>query len=409
MNTITDGRKTPDRSQTGSSLIVAMAIVTLAAAGAGGLFLYAGSQATMGRRSDDYLRARAIAESGLNVTYNMLRSNFRANYSPGVLAATNFGGGTYQVSFRDGGNNTNLATLVATGTFHGAMATVAINLRYYPEVVTTTYGSYSTIYGPYTFTNTLLVGGNVDWTGGGSFADGSRAHANGYISLGGSADWAKSATGTLYVSSSTKFSLDSGSATLEATWVKAPVITSYKAGNLTATKYVQSVAQIPIPTIELSPFYTMALKGGQVKTNYNLQPSGSYTVPGGFMWVVGDLDIKGAVCGCFVATGNITLESGAVVTPYAPGFPTLLARDGQIKMTGQADITGVVIAQNSGVNWNGGGNVRNGALVCSGALSKGGSSGSVGFSLPGNSITIYTPDTSVKTNSTSRLVIQAWQ
>jgi hypothetical protein len=286
-----------------------------------------------------------------------------------------------------------------------------VDLRYYPslEYETETEGSAGPpLYGPYTIAHCLLVGGNVDWAGCGQFVPASRAHGNGIVYLHGTADWTKATNGTFYASSCGQMKVQ-GSATITATEMRAP---SFSGSKFYGTKIVGAVPTVTIPDIQLDPFYQRAAQNGQVYTNWSCDPSGTYAVPGGVLWSVGTMSIKGTVQGCFIATGEITLNSGAVITPANVNWPTIATRDGRIKMTGQADITGLVYTYSAaGVDWQGGGYIRNGALVSKGPLNKGGNSGIIGFGLPAGGLTIIPPTTSSKqkTNTVAKLVITAWQ
>jgi hypothetical protein len=406
--------KTQKRSRrSGSVLIVSLCLSLVVVGGAAIVYGYASQQSTLGTKSLRSRKAKIIAESGVNHSYNKLRGNMALKNAPDAFPQTALAGGAYNTTVQEVVSNR--LWLGSVGTYQGMSAGAKVDLRYYPslEYETETEGSAGPpLYGPYTVAHCLLVGGNVNWAGCGQFIEGSYAHADGVINLNGTADWAKATNGAFYVSSCAKVALDSASTILKATEIRAPVIYEKKAGTMLGTKVVGAVKAVAIPDIQLDPFYQRAAQNGQVYTNWSCDPVGTYAVPGGVLWSVGTMSIKGTVQGCFIATGEITINSGAVITPANAAWPTIATRDGRIKMTGQADITGLVYTYSAaGVDWQGGGNIRDGALVCKGPLYKGGNSGLIGFGLPPGGLTIIPPTTSAKqkTNTVAKLVITAWQ
>lgn len=361
-------KTTPTNRQKGSSLVLALIMIGAAAAGAATVYTYTANQTTMAKKTLDLLKARSIAESGLTVTYALLRANM-ALVNVSAFPWITFDGGQYHPTITTVASNR--MTLVVVGKYHGVEQQVRADLRYYPSEEVATGGSSSggTIYGPYVFNHALYIGGTCDWRGCGTFSGGN-VYVNGLIDLGGNGTWTKG-TGSLKVYSSTKVAT-SGSADLTCDSVTAPVIDEKHSGGIVGTKVVAAVTAPALPVVELSTFYQVAQNNNQVKTGAFSVPNG-YTPPGGVLWCDGTLDFKGTATGCFIATAGVTMEAGADVWPSNTNWPTIYNKSGDISFTGQAETHGFVYCGGD-VKFTGGGALQGGPVIIKGNLQKGGNS-----------------------------------
>ena len=384
-------------------MILALTLAATAATATAVAFNYTSSSVKMGSKTLDLLKARNIAEAGMNIAYNQLRSDITLASSQSSWPSVNFDGGSYVVTPTLFPNNQII--LASVGTFRGTDARVRMDLRYYPSAqVSTGDGGSSggSIYGPYVFTNVLYISGTCDWAGCGTF-DGGAAYVNGAISMKGSASWGNS-SGSLYVASSTSVACQ-GAAAINATTIKAPSIGSK---GITGTKIVGAVATPILPAIELSPFYEVARQNHQVVSNTVSIPNG-FTPPGGVLWCEGSLKFKGTATGCFIATAGVSMEAGADVYPSNPNWPTIYVKTGGCSFTGQANTHGFVFSGGD-VKFTGGGALMGGPVIIIGNLSKGGNS-DMTDAIPASGFVITPPVVNPQqySNTVQRLVVIGWQ
>jgi hypothetical protein len=167
---------------------------------------------------------------------------------------------------------------------------------------------------------------------------------------------------------------------------------------------ISNVPPVTVPSLDLTPYYIEARNYGQVYTNLTWNGSGTWNVPGGIIWVVGDFRWtgNGNIVGCIIAENSIDKSGGGNQTRYAR-YPALVARDGNISISGNGNYQGLIYTGTGSISMNGGGAVR-GAIMSKGDMNGGG-----GWSA------IITEDASpvppnVDTNSDSGVVyVSAWQ
>jgi hypothetical protein len=385
---------------------MALTLIGVALLGAIAVYTFSSNQTTMGKKTIDQLKARSIAESGINIAYNQLRSDITLTNNPNPWPTTAFDGGSYRVI--PSVVSSNRIVLVSIGSYRSAQAQVRVDLLYYPPrpiPIGAGAGSSGSIYGPYVFTNTLYIGGNCTWKGCGTFSGGS-VYVNGLIDLGGNGTWT-CGTGTLVVASSTGIET-SGSGEITCTVAQAPSIVEKKSGGIVGTKIERTVPPPPLPTIELSPFFEVAKQNGQVKTG-SVSVASGFTPAGGVLWCEGTLNFKGTATGCFIATAGVTMEAGADVWPINPGWPTVYNKAGDCTFTGQAETHGFVYSGGD-VKFTGGGALQGGPVIIMGSLQKNGNS-DMTDQIPGSGMSILPPVVNQQqySNTLQRLVITGWQ
>jgi hypothetical protein len=213
----------------------------------------------------------------------------------------------------------------------------------------------------------LVAGGFIDWTGSGSCNTGSaRLHCNNEFRMSGSSNFF-----CQILSSSVRIKMN-GSGDINGS-IKSPQLSKSGSGKITGATSLVAVPNVAIPVIDLTPYYDHALKNGQVFLGKTINGSASVTVPGGVMWVNGDFKYSGSgdVYGTIIATGSVEISGSGMFTA-ASTYPAIVARDGNIKMSGSGKITGLIYARIGGVDKSGSGDVT-GSIICGGDLDKSGS------------------------------------
>ena len=118
----------PTRTPTQRGSVLVMTFILILTVGLVGSALYATSSqqilSTINTR--DHLKARAIAESGINEAYNRLKYDFSLAGEPTNFPPTAFGGGAYDVTVTLIG--TNIARLDSIGTCGRSTARVTVDL-----------------------------------------------------------------------------------------------------------------------------------------------------------------------------------------------------------------------------------------------------------------------------------------
>ena len=217
------------------------------------------------------------------------------------------------------------------------------------------------------FNYAIVTGKDITWSGSGSCnASGISTQANGQFVMSGSNMF------TANVFSCVKISM-SGSSTISGD-AMAPSIILTGSGKITGAKTIGSVPQVAIPDIDLTPYYNWALsKGKVVNGNLNLSSSRDTIIPGGVLWVNGNINISGSmsVTGCIIATGNVTI-SGSGTLNRADKMPVIISTNGSVTLSGSGTITGLIFAQTGDIVKNGSGDLV-GMLICKGNLTKTGS------------------------------------
>ena len=285
------------------------------------------------RKLADRVRAKAIAEAGVNHAYSMLVTNFALREDANAFPPTAYGDGVYDVTVKCLGNN--VAILCSTG--NCGMAAVSV----IADVVN--YGvPYSDVVPPSpAFDYAMICGGEFSFRGCG-YIDGTngtaKIHSNGAMSLAGNAH------ADVALSSSTSFELKSPR-TIDGD-VTAPSVDLHGGATVTGTTSEEPVEPVEIPDIDLTPYYNWALEHGEVRDGFTCA-GGTYTPNGGILWVNGDVHLSAHYDfhGSIIATGAINMSGQGDVTATTCAF-SLVSRDGPlIHNTSGGKITGIIYAR----------------------------------------------------------------
>lgn len=339
-------------------------------------------------RVRDYIRAKAIAEAGVNQAYSMLVTNFAARYNAAAFPQTSFGGGTYDVTVSPVG--TDAAFLVSEGTFGTATARAAVDLKNYGETEPST--GPSSAWG-----HSIFANGTINLNGSGTLFG--SAFTNQDLIQNGAIEWGAS-DNTCDVYTVGQFRVN-GTADIFGE-VYAPVILVTGQNNITAT-HEQSVPPIRFPILDLTELYNTAVTNGQVYSG------GTYNsnvvlgnIPGGVAWFNGDVRFKKTLTfsGCVIATGDIRFD-GSFSNTREGNLPAIISRDGGILINGSHTVEGLIYCAGD-LRMNGSGTIE-GSIVVGGNIDLNGSYGIVtyNYSAP--------PGVGNDGNSGDVIGISAWQ
>lgn len=382
------------QSKSGAALLTVMGIILLISGVVAGMVAMGHQQVFSAVRLRDLVKAQMIAEAGINDAYNVMKTNFAARLNPANFPAKAFDGGTYDALVIPVGSNS--ASIVSTGFYGTATATVRADIKNFP--IATTNGAPVPGGGtPYGFT--ILSGGDLNWAGNSDvIMTNGNLHSNGsYLANG---------VNTIHgnVESCIGISLVGG-AVITGTG-KAPVIS----GGTIGTRVTNAVPIVSVPNIDLTPYYNAALANGQVFSGTKTI-SGTVSPPGGIMWVNGTLSLgNGTFNGCFIATGAIDMQTSGndtITLNKVNRYPLLASRDGSItvKQVKLLTFSGLIYAKTGSFDKQGNGDViAKGAIIAAGNVTKNG----------GWSAFIYDDPTPVPPggsyeNTQDKVVITAWQ
>ena len=188
------------------------------------------------------------------------------------------------------------------------------------------------------FDYAIICDGTFDFKGCGSISaqPGSNAymHSNSDLDIGGNA------SANLDITSSTRISL--GNRTVDGT-LTAPELDLHQNATVTGGTTEGAVDEIPIPDIDLTPWYEEAYANGEVHDGFSI--SSSYTPNGGILWVNGDVHLSGGpgttFNGQIIATGNVTISGQVNINAPNDGF-AIACRDGDVTITTSGTIRGLV-------------------------------------------------------------------
>lgn len=363
--------KTRTCGNSGSAILTVLGIVAVISIVCGMLGMAASQQMHSSRITRDMLKARTIAESGLNKAYHAVRENFAL--AKGYSLAEGFDGGTYTV--RAGaitGAGENRAQLVSVGVCGLGQATVAADLENRPLInkdEDTADNYFSLLYD-------LLVGGSMDLSGNlnGQFT---AVHANGDADL-------------------------SGSSHVEATTVSSSKTVTWKKADGSVTM-LSNQSPVPILTDALlaaiQEFKDYATQNGAVYGSGAEIPA---SPPGGVAYCTGsDAGWSGQGTGCFIFDGNVSLQGRSLNVSSVNGYPALIVTStSEVHLNAGSTVNGAIIVPNSSVKINGHA-VIYGAILVGQSMTGNGTAdlyagSSQGFNLP--------PDET----SSDNVVITAW-
>lgn len=354
----------------GAALVTLMVVILIVSIAGAAMVGFARQQAYSITRVRDYLKAQAYAEAGANAAYNVIKTNFADALDPSKFPAVAFGDGGYDVTVTVVGSDQ--ASIVSVGQCGNAAITVKADVKNMLPVQQNP-GGPVTLPPDNPWGYSVLVNGYITHNGSGTAFG--KVHVNNYLRQNGTIEWGSDANPMQVSCSGSDGFRANGSASIHGT-VMAPRI------QVTGTKHihqelVQAVPTVPFPTLDLTPYYQIALANGQVFNSQNINGTVSWgLIPGGVRWINGTFRQNGALSyqGCIIATGDITFNGSVNQTKYQQ-LPAIISRDGAVRVNGAHMINGLVYSKGD-CTWNGAGHIY-GSILVGGNLTFNGSYGNI--------------------------------
>jgi hypothetical protein len=317
-------------AQSGVAIITVLGLVSLISIASGYIAYTASQEMHISRVLRESLKAKLIAESGLNAAYNQLKTDFsRAN---GLDLASDFGSGRYVVTSTPDPDSTRRYKLTSNGTC-GQFGRYKVSADVENRQITGTHSDdeFALEY-DFLGLGSITISGNFD-------AHVDAIHGNGNVTMGGG-----SSTAATTISSS-------GTVTINKKVTPAPTTAN----------------GVPIETLPagldaaIDELIAFARQNGEVYANGvgpAAAPNGGIAVCEGFPpanWTGGT--------GCYIFLGGGKIVMNNVTINNVNGYPSLVFKNtAEISFTGNVDLNGAVLLTSSSLRFTGNATV-NGPLV----------------------------------------------
>jgi len=290
----------------GSALLTILFFVMLIGLAAGSMGVMMSRDLFTNRRIVDRSRAQEVADGAAQQAVALIVDDISNLLTPSSeLQSGNIGGGTYSVNISSVGGG--ISMIAAQGTVNDVTRTVKVYVRAPTSGLAFMRGI---------FANGDLIG-----------------HGNGYVDNGTHSNQDSDFHGNIEVRGDAS---SSGTTALQG------------AARVTGTAS-SGAPRIDFPELDFDHYYNIALANGQVYVG-NRVLSGTYSPPGGVMWIIGNVDTKGTttINGAVFATGNIE-DHGKTTLNQQGDLPALVSRDGFISFHGKSRFEGLVYTASGNV------------------------------------------------------------
>ena len=380
----------------GSALLTVLLVVLISSVLVASFFAMSTQRSFMARRLTNRTRAISIAEAGIHVAYSVLVTNFDAVVNDDdAFPVTSYGGGQFDITITPLSND--VVIIKSVGVYAGVSEEVILDVKKYSGN-----GGGNFIVGLQAFDYAMLCGGTFYFRGCGDISSTAGMPPQTLIHANSDMDIRGEAAANVGVSSSTEVAIGNN-ITIDGD-VTAPNL-DYTISKVTITGVAseQSVPFVPIPDIDLTPFYNWARDHGEIYNNFS--SSSSYTPNGGILWVNGNVMISShaVINGSIIATGDVKISGAVDINAPANGF-AIASRDGSINITSSGDITGLIYAKVGDYDHTANGQVI-GQVIVGGNIKKGGNSDIWLF----RKTDLMPPGGIVNLAGQNRLVPRAWQ
>lgn len=348
------------QQQKGSVVVLVLGVISAIMIVCGMLGYSATQQMRTSEISREMLRARLIAESGLNKAYNSVKKNFAgiSTYSD----AASFGGGTYTVKLAEFRQDSGVqrARLVSEGVCGIGHSTVSIDLENRPTISSSITNTF------YALAYDLLVGGQL-YLNGDLRTQVNQIFANGNITVSGNSQFADATT-----------------------IASAAAVIIKNAGKISGT-YTTEENQ---PQQEIYPEALQAAINvliAYAQMNGAVYASGADipdSPPGGVAFCTGSSSGWSKTgTGTFIFLGDVSLQGAGVNITAQDGFPALVVLSASnVHLNAGTVIYGAIIMPNASLDINGHAEIHGVILVGQGVSGNGTADlypwGGQGFNLP---------------------------
>lgn len=358
-------KKERETSRQGAALFTVIGVIFLASTMMAIAVSMGMNRVFVAKRMVHEVKALAYAEAGANAAYGTLSTNFAARTNAALFPLTTYADGTYNVTITSPTNN--VAVIRCTGTCSKAVSVVILDVMDFGEDMA---GFDETA-----FEYAMICGGKFTFRGCGNLSSTSgavRIHANGLMDIRGNANTDVS------IESSTKIQIGNN-ITIDGD-VTSPIL-DYNPSKVTiaGTTNEAPVPFVPIPDIDLTPYYNWANDHGEVHNGFSFSGA-SYTPNGGILWVNGNVNISShaVINGSIIATGKITMSGASTVNPSVSAFG-LVSRDDDIENMSSGTMNGLIYTKTGDYSHTANGQV-NGQIIIKGNIDKGGNSDALVYS-----------------------------
>ncbi len=354
------------RHKEGFALFSVLFIIAILSVMLGMLAKMGGQRAFTAKQLTHQVKALAYAEAGIDYAYSILSLDFEQRNNSSLSTETSYGDGSFALTITSVSNN--YAIINSIGKSGQATRTVEILVD--DETAGSGGSTPATDYsGMEGFNYAVLSGGTFNFRGGGTVT-GLKMHSNSAIDIRGDAG------SNIDISSSAEIS--TGNVTVNGS-LTAPALSLHNQSTITGGTTTTSVPPVPVPDIDLTPYFNWARQHGEVHTGLSI--SSSYTPAGGILWVDGDVSISGGpgtvINGSIIATGNIHISGQVQIKPTTTVF-AMASRNGDITNTSSERLTGLIYAKAGNYSQTANGQLY-GQLIINGTIKKGGSSDIINY------------------------------
>lgn len=352
--------------RSGAAVLLALGIISIVSIVCGYLGFTASQQMRMMQITRDMIKAKMIAETGLNIAYNRVKNDF--SVAPSIAFDSAFSDGRFVVISEAVASNEQRYKLKSVGYCGLGQHTVSADIE--NRVIVNTEDPDDRVF---TLDYNLLVGGALSMTGN-FYAGVGSIHANGAVTMNGS-----SSVNSTTISSSSS-------------------VTLKRTTNITALPNQPQVAIQPDTlSAAISALKDYAQQNGAVYASGADIPA---SPPGGIAWCTGsDTGWSGVGTGCFIFDG--AFSSKHLTLQATDGYPALVVTSANaLTLNAGTTINGALILPTSSLKVNGHTTIY-GAIVIGQNVTGNGTADiyagtGPGFNLP------------PKENLTDNVVITAW-
>ncbi len=336
-------RRFPDGGdrESGSAFVTLLFFAMIITMAAGNVAVMARNQRHMARVIIARTTAQQIAEGAAAQALAYIAEDIqRITQPPSALSSGSMGQGEYEVTIESG--QFDLFTVVSVGTAEDQSRTVRVHARLPIDLAG--------------LQNAMFSNADIEIVGTGqiiSTSGNGDIHANQNVDMGGSTSISGSASAV-------------GNVTVRGA-------ASVGGALLPGSRHIN------FPQLDLDHYFQVAQANNQVHVG-DMQMNGtSHTPPGGVLWVVGDLNTSAHVTfnGLLVVTGDVH-QAGHFTHNQVDDLPAIIVRDGNLHLSGQSVIQGLIYVKSGRVDITGGTNLQ-GAVVAWGDIKTRGNWGLIDF------------------------------
>ncbi len=259
-------------------------------------------------------KAVAYAEAGIEYAYSVLREDFdnrtnpasflmdsNSTYTAGSVVLNDYGEGSFALRLTPLSNG-QYVVVNSLGTCEEATAEAEVlveDSHYQDPNLNDNYDEMEA------FSKAVASGGSAKIGGGGAAIGNPEIaiHSNDGVVIAGNIE--------VQVSISSTVGIDLKNKTINGSATAPDVDPGGAQGSASGGVYEEAVPAVSTPEINLTPFYNEAMANGQVYIG-DQQFKNDYEIPGGVLFVDGDIKIYANITGTVIATGDITILNGGV-------------------------------------------------------------------------------------------------